>query len=85
MLIGVSGDRNRRVLPKGVKAWRMDGHEITQNAEGEERPDSRVLCFSCPVSSPPWTNDTPPVSSETTTTSASVSSVIPIAALCLMP
>ena len=21
MLIGVSGDRNRRVLPKGVKAW----------------------------------------------------------------
>ena len=27
----------------------MDGHEITQNAEGEERPDSRVLCFSCPV------------------------------------
>ena len=49
MLIGVSGDRNRRVLPTGVKAWRMDGHEITQNAEGEERPDSRVLCFSCPV------------------------------------
>ena len=48
MLIGVSGDRNRRVLPKGVKAWRMDGHEITQNAEGEERT-MPPFCLSGPA------------------------------------
>ena len=34
---------------------------------------------------PPLTNDICPVSSETTMTSASVSSEIPMAALCLMP
>ena len=40
-----------------------------------------LICFTCPA----LTNAIFPVSSETTITSASVSSVIPIAALCLIP
>ena len=43
------------------------------------------LMFWIGVTLPPFTNDIRPVSSETTTTSASVSSVMPMAALCLIP
>ena len=43
------------------------------------------LMFWIDVTCPAFTNDIFPVSSETTTTSASLSSVIPIAALCLIP
>ena len=43
------------------------------------------LMFCIGVTLPLFTKDTLPVSSDTTTTSASVFSVMPIAALCLMP
>ena len=45
--------------------------------------NSFIFCIL--VTFPPLTNEMFPVSSDTTTTSASLSSVIPIAALCLIP